>query len=67
MYRTALDDVPMPPSAKLLGWRLLDVRPWDGWLKVGFDGRAEFCNRLASSRAASSRPCSTTVWDRRSS
>jgi uncharacterized protein (TIGR00369 family) len=34
----------MPPSAKLLGWRLLDVRPWDGWLKVGFDGRAEFCN-----------------------
>jgi uncharacterized protein (TIGR00369 family) len=44
MYRTALDDVPRSPSAKLLGWRLLDVRPWDGWLKVGFDGRAEFCN-----------------------
>ena len=44
MYRTALDDIPMPPSAKLLGWRLLDVRPWDGWLKVGFDGRAKFCN-----------------------
>lgn len=44
MIRTALDDFPMPPSAKLLGWRLLDSRPWDGWLKVGFDGKAEFCN-----------------------
>ena len=44
MLKTALDDFPMPPSAKLLGWRLLDARPWDGWLKVGFDGRTEFCN-----------------------
>ncbi|WP_298258772.1 PaaI family thioesterase [Bradyrhizobium sp.] len=44
MLKTVLDDFPMPPSAKLLGWRLLDARPWDGWLKVGFDGRAEFCN-----------------------
>ena len=44
MIRTALDDIPTPPSAKLLGWRLLDARPKDGWLKVGFDGRAEFCN-----------------------
>ena len=44
MLKTALDDIVMPPSAKLLGWRLLDSRPWDGWLKVGFDGRAEFCN-----------------------
>ena len=44
MLKTALDDIVMPPSARLLGWRLLDSRPWDGWLKVGFDGRAEFCN-----------------------
>ena len=44
MIKTALDDIPTPPSAKLLGWRLLDARPKDGWLKVGFDGRAEFCN-----------------------
>jgi uncharacterized protein (TIGR00369 family) len=44
MLKTALDDLPMPPSAKLLGWRLLDARPWEGWLKVGFDGREEFCN-----------------------
>ena len=44
MLKTVLDDIPAPPSAKLLGWRLLDARPWDGWLKVGFDGRPEFCN-----------------------
>jgi len=44
MFRTALDDIPAPPSAKLLGWRLLDARPDRGWLKVGFDGKTEFCN-----------------------
>jgi uncharacterized protein (TIGR00369 family) len=44
VLKTVLDDIPAAPSAKLLGWRLLDARPWDGWLKVGFDGRTEFCN-----------------------
>jgi uncharacterized protein (TIGR00369 family) len=44
MIKTALDDIPTPPSAKLLGWRLLDARPTDGWLKVAFAGRPEFCN-----------------------
>jgi uncharacterized protein (TIGR00369 family) len=44
MLKTALDDIPASPSARLLGWRLLDARPWEGWLKVGFDGGPEFCN-----------------------
>ena len=44
MLKTALDDIPAPPSARLLGWRLLDARPDRGWLAVGFDGKAEFCN-----------------------
>ena len=44
MIKTALDGVTMPPSAKLLGWHLLDARPAEGWLKVGFDGKPEFCN-----------------------
>jgi uncharacterized protein (TIGR00369 family) len=44
VLKTVLDDIPASPSARLLGWRLLDARPWDGWLKVGFDGRPEFCN-----------------------
>jgi len=44
MIKTALDQMTPPPSAKLLGWHLLDARPADGWLKVGFDGKAEFLN-----------------------
>jgi uncharacterized protein (TIGR00369 family) len=44
MIRTALDDIDTPPSARLLGWRLLDARPRDGWVRIGFDGKAEFCN-----------------------
>jgi uncharacterized protein (TIGR00369 family) len=44
MIKTALDQIAPPASAKLLGWHLLDARPAEGWLKVGFDGRREFCN-----------------------
>ena len=28
----------------MLGWHLLDARPGEGWLKVGFEGKREFCN-----------------------
>jgi uncharacterized protein (TIGR00369 family) len=44
MINTALDNLAVPPSAKLLGWHLIDARPKEGWIKVGFDGKAEFCN-----------------------
>jgi uncharacterized protein (TIGR00369 family) len=44
MVKTALDNLALPPSAKLLGWHLLDAKPKEGWIKVGFDGKAEFCN-----------------------
>jgi uncharacterized protein (TIGR00369 family) len=44
MIKTALDNITMPPVAKLLGWRLLDARPEDGWLKLGFEGKPEFLN-----------------------
>lgn len=44
MIKTALDDFTAPPSAKLLGWHLLDARPKDGWIRVGFDGKPDFCN-----------------------
>jgi uncharacterized protein (TIGR00369 family) len=44
MISTALDRIEAPPSAKLLGWHLLDARPKDGWIRVGFDGKPEFCN-----------------------
>src|ERR1700753_1542712 len=44
MIKTALDQMAAPASAKLLGWHLLDAKPEEGWLKVGFDGKREFCN-----------------------
>jgi hypothetical protein len=28
----------------LLGWRLLDARPQEGWIKGDSDGKREFCN-----------------------
>ena len=44
MIKTALDQLTPPPSSKLLGWQLLDARPADGWIRIGFDGKPEFCN-----------------------
>jgi uncharacterized protein (TIGR00369 family) len=44
MVKTALDNFPAPPCAKLLGWRLLDARPEEGWIKLGFEGKPDFCN-----------------------
>ena len=45
---TALDHLPTPPCAQLLGWRVLDARPADGWIRIGFEGRPEFCNPAGS-------------------
>ncbi|KWV56496.1 phenylacetic acid degradation protein [Bradyrhizobium macuxiense] len=44
MLATALDHIPTPPCAKLLGWRLIDARPQDGWIRILFDGKEAFCN-----------------------
>ena len=44
MIATALDRIAAPPSATLLGWHLLDARPGEGWIRIGFEGRREFCN-----------------------
>jgi uncharacterized protein (TIGR00369 family) len=41
---TALNSIPVPPCARLLGWRVLAAKPKDGWIKVGFDARWEFTN-----------------------
>src|SRR3954465_6194722 len=43
MIATVFDNFPLPPSSKLLGWHLLDARPKDGWVRIGFDGKPEFC------------------------
>ena len=41
---TALDDLPRPPCAELLGWEVVDARPADGWIRIRFEGRPEFRN-----------------------
>ena len=48
MIATALDHLTAPPSSELLGWHLLDARPEEGWIRIGFDGRKEFCNPAGS-------------------
>jgi len=44
MISTALDSLPTPPCSQLLGWRVLDTRPEEGWIRIGFDGKPEFVN-----------------------
>jgi uncharacterized protein (TIGR00369 family) len=35
---------PTPPCATTLGWQLLDADPEEGIVRIGFEGRDEFCN-----------------------
>jgi uncharacterized protein (TIGR00369 family) len=44
MIATALDRLDVPPCSRLLGWHVLDARPEQGWIRIGFDGKPEFCN-----------------------
>lgn len=48
MIATALDNLPRPPCAELLGWHVVDARPDEGWIKIGFMGRPEFVNPAGS-------------------
>lgn len=44
MTTTVFDRMTMPPCATLLGWHLLDARLEEGWIRIGFEGKREFCN-----------------------
>jgi uncharacterized protein (TIGR00369 family) len=44
MIATVLDTLAAPPSSILLGWHIIDARPRDGWVRIGFDGKKDFCN-----------------------
>jgi uncharacterized protein (TIGR00369 family) len=44
MVATALDRLPAPPCAQLLGWHILDAKPEQGWIRIGFEGKPEFRN-----------------------
>jgi uncharacterized protein (TIGR00369 family) len=44
MIATALDTLVARPSSVLLGWHIIDARPGDGWVRIGFEGKKDFCN-----------------------
>lgn len=44
VLKSVFDDFNMPPIGRLLGWRLIDLKPDEGFIKVGFEGKPEFCN-----------------------
>lgn len=48
MERTALDRMPLPPSARLLGWRLVAHDPDARSIRVAFTGRKDFLNPAGS-------------------
>lgn len=41
---SVFDKLNKPPISTLLGWRLIDLKPEEGMIRVGFEGRQEFCN-----------------------
>jgi uncharacterized protein (TIGR00369 family) len=44
MIATAIDRIPISPCSSLLGRRVIDARPDDGWIQISFDGKRDFCN-----------------------
>jgi len=44
MPTSIFDNLSMPPISKLLGWRLIDLKPEEGMIRVGFEGTEDFCN-----------------------
>jgi len=44
MVATLMDSFAMPPCAKLLGWHMIEADPKAGRVKIGFEGKPEFCN-----------------------
>lgn len=44
MTDSVFDHLPAPPSARLLGWRLVDHDADRGWIRIGFDGKRDFRN-----------------------
>jgi uncharacterized protein (TIGR00369 family) len=46
MFATVLDRFATPPCARLLGLDILDAKPHDGWVRIRFEAKAEFCNAV---------------------
>ena len=44
MARSIFDDLPLPPAARLLGWRLVALDQKSGTIEVEFDAKRDFTN-----------------------
>lgn len=44
MSPTPFDDLPIPPAARLLGWKLLALDPAAGTIEVAFAAKRDFTN-----------------------
>ena len=42
--RSVFDDFQLPPISKLLGWRMIEFDAEAGVVKIGFEGKKDFCN-----------------------
>jgi uncharacterized protein (TIGR00369 family) len=41
-------EIPPPPAAKLLGWKVLEAEPGSGCIRVQFEGTKDFTNPLGN-------------------
>lgn len=41
---TVFDYFQKPPCAELLGWTFIEAKPEEGWIRLSFEGKPEFCN-----------------------
>jgi uncharacterized protein (TIGR00369 family) len=44
VIKSVFDEFNMPPVSRLLGWRLIEAKPEEGAIRIGFEGKPEFCN-----------------------
>jgi uncharacterized protein (TIGR00369 family) len=44
MTTNVFEQFGLPPISKLLGWRLIEAKPEEGVIRIGFEGKPEFCN-----------------------
>lgn len=47
-WATVRGDIPPPPAAKLLGWKVLEAEPGSGRVRVQFEATREFTNPLGN-------------------
>ena len=47
-WAAARGEIPPPPAAKLLGWKVLEAEPGSGCVRVQFEAKADFTNPMGN-------------------